>query len=94
MCIGLYECYWPIPDYDKEQFEYYKPKTKIVLGIAKMHNVPIEMLIFHKITTKKKFFQYLDVRNNIGYNAGEKKKIKKFKTWLHETDQQSTQSRR
>lgn len=80
--IYLYESYWPLPDKDKEQFEYYKPKTKMVLGVAKTHNIPIELLIFHKITDEKKFFQYLNVKDNIQYNNGEKRIISKFKRWL------------
>lgn len=74
--IGLYECYWPIPDYDREHFDYYCNR------VVSDTKIPKEELIYFRITTKDRLKLYK--RNRPVLNAGEKKIISKFKTWLNE----------
>ena len=76
MFIGIYECYWPIPDKDREHFDYYCNK------IVTDNKIPKEELIYFRITTKDKLKLYK--QNRPVLNAGEKKIILKFKTWLNE----------
>lgn len=75
--ICFYECYWPIPDYNRQQFEYYCDKVVIDKVIPK------EELIYFKVITKEKLIIYK--ANRPVLNVGEKKIIKKFKTWLNES---------
>lgn len=72
--ICFYECYWPIPDTDREQFEYYYDK------VVTDKKIPKEELIYFKVTTKEKLKVYK--ANRPVLNAGEKKIINKFKIWL------------
>lgn len=74
--IGLYESYWPVPDKDKERFEYYKDK------VVTDKKIPKEELIYFRITTKERLKFYK--ANRPVLNAGEKKIISKFKLWLNE----------
>ena len=76
MFIGIYECYWPIPDKDREHFDYYCNK------IVTDNKIPKEELIYFRVTTKDKLKLYK--QNRPVLNAGEKKIILKFKTWLHD----------
>ncbi len=77
ICICIRECYWPIPDRDKEKFNRYK-------------HVPIEDIqlkaecIYFSVSTPQKLKVYLNNRPVL--NAGEKKIINKFKIWLNETE--------
>ena len=72
--IGLYECYWPVPDKDKEHFKYYKDK------VVSYNKIPKEELIYFRITTKDRLEFYKKHRPVLNY--GEKKIISKFKIWL------------
>ena len=74
--IVIYESFWPIPDKDKEHFESYKDRV----GMDKV--IPKEELIYFRIITKDRLKLYK--RNKPVLNAGEKKIISKFKTWLNE----------
>lgn len=74
--IGFYECYWPIPDVDREHFEYYCDK------VVTDKKIPKEELIYFRIITKERLILYKQYRPVLNY--GEKKIISKFKTWLNE----------
>lgn len=74
--IIIYESYWPIPDKDKEHFEYYK--DRVVMDKV----IPKEELIYFRITDKERLKLYKKHRPVLNY--GEKKIISKFKTWLNE----------
>lgn len=74
--IGFYECYWPIPDIDREHFDYYCDK------VVQDKKIPKEELIYFRIITKERLKFYK--ANRPVLNAGEKKIISKFKTWLNE----------
>lgn len=78
LLICFYECYWPIPDRDKEQFEYYCDK------VVTDNKIPKEELIYFKVTTKEKLKVYK--ANRPVLNAGEKKIINKFKTLNESND--------
>ena len=74
--ICLYECYWPVPDYDKEKFDKYC-------------NIPIkdtqlkaECIYFEITPDKLKVY----INNRPKLNHGELKIINKYKTWLNEKD--------
>lgn len=74
--IFLYELYWPVPDKDREHYEYYK--DKVVMDKV----IPKEELIYFRITDKDRLEFYKKHRPVLNY--GEKKIISKFKTWLNE----------
>lgn len=73
--IFLYELYWPVPDKDREHYEYYKDK------VVKDKEISKEELIYFRITSKDRLKFYK--QNRPVLNAGEKKIISKFKLWLH-----------
>ena len=75
ICIFLYECYWPVPDYDKERFKKYKhiPVKDVQLKAE---------LIYFEIGTPEQCKNYLAHRPNL--NTNEKKIIEKYKKWLNE----------
>lgn len=81
--IGIYECYWPVPDKDKEHFEYYKDK------VVTDKKIPKEELIYFRIITKERLKLYK--QNRPVLNAGEKKIISKFKLWSDEQRRISSQ---
>jgi len=72
ICIFIYECYWPIPDTDRDKFEYYVGK------VVTDKKIPKEELIYFGIKLKV----YRKHRPQLNY--GEKKIINKFKGWLNE----------
>ena len=67
--------YWPVPDKDREHYEYYHNK------VVKDRTIPEEELIYFRITTKERLNFYK--KHKPVLNAGEKKIISKFKLWLH-----------
>lgn len=81
--IVIHESYWPVPDKDKERFEYYKDK------VVTDKVVPKEELIYFRITTKERLKFYK--ANRPVLNSGEKKIISKFKLWSNEQRQISSQ---
>ena len=74
VCIFVYECYWPIPDRDREQFDFYV--DRVVLD----KKIPKEELIYFRITSEEKLKIYKAHRPE--FNFGEKKILNKFKKWL------------
>ena len=74
--IFLYELYWPVPDKDREHYEYYHNK------VVKDKKIPKEELIYFRITSKDRLTFYK--QNRPVLNAGEKKIISKFKLWSNE----------
>lgn len=74
--IFLYELYWPVPDRDKEHYEYYYNK------VVKDKEIPKEELIYFHITSKERLTLYK--QNRPVLNTGEKKIISKFKLWSNE----------
>lgn len=73
----MYECYWPIPDYDRERFEKYC-------------DIPIKdtqlkaECIYFGVNTPDKLELYLSHRPK--FNYGEQKIVNKYKQWLNEKD--------
>lgn len=81
--IFLYELYWPVPDKDREHYEYYHNK------VVKDKKIPKEELIYFRITSKDRLKFYK--QNRPVLNAGEKKIISKFKSWANEQRKISSQ---
>ena len=75
MFIFLYECYWPIPDYDREKFSRYVDR------VVPDNKIPKEELIYFGITDKEKLKLYKQNRPKL--NIKEQKIISKYKHWLN-----------
>lgn len=89
--IYFYECYYPLPDWDRLQFEKYYKETSYLCKAG----VPQEILIYHEIDSEVSTINLIDkygCRNKpwntwvkaLQLNEEQTKRVLKFKKWINE----------